>query len=314
MLLPLDELGVASAKEVSDTVYSLASGVGKQRAQRDGSPRAPNVWRVMILSTGELAVADKIREAGGRARAGQEVRILDIEADAGKGFGVFDHAGTEADVEKLIGAIKAAAKITPEPLRLSCRTNATSCDGTCEPGSHKTGQCKPFRCGTPAMRMPFRSVVWKRFSPVMGVPIIGTGKPGAGPSTIRFFGHASRPGTARKPSQRETVQDWGVTYAELEPYHSFWEKLFGIAGKAGNLRGQIQQGGNPFEAPRQDEYPQPALPATEAVRDRAPLAVVRLMTRSNCSTGMSPGSPRAYGYSVAPRSAGPVFFRKAFRG
>jgi len=61
-----------------------------------------------------------------------------------------------------------------------------------------------------------------------------------------------------------TIQDWGATYAELEPYHALWEKLFGIAGKAGNLRGEIQVGGNPFEAPRQDEYPQPPLPATES--------------------------------------------------
>ncbi|MBR0906370.1 GMC family oxidoreductase [Bradyrhizobium liaoningense] len=61
-----------------------------------------------------------------------------------------------------------------------------------------------------------------------------------------------------------TVQDWGVTYPELEPYHALWEKLFGISGKAGNIRGQIQPGGNPFEAPRQDEYPQPPLPPTEA--------------------------------------------------
>lgn len=59
------------------------------------------------------------------------------------------------------------------------------------------------------------------------------------------------------------IQNWGVTYAELEPYHALWEKLFGIAGKAGNLRGKIQAGGNPFEAPRQDEYPQPPIPATE---------------------------------------------------
>jgi gluconate 2-dehydrogenase alpha chain len=61
-----------------------------------------------------------------------------------------------------------------------------------------------------------------------------------------------------------TVQDWGVTYAELERYHDLWEKLFGIAGKAGNLRGKIQQGGNPFEAPRQNEYPQPPLAMLEA--------------------------------------------------
>jgi len=60
------------------------------------------------------------------------------------------------------------------------------------------------------------------------------------------------------------VQDWGVTYAELEPDDDLWEKLFGIAGKAGNLRGQIQVGGNPFEAPRQNEYPQPPLEVLEA--------------------------------------------------
>jgi putative DNA primase/helicase len=108
-LLPLDELGVASAQEVSNIVYSLVSGIGKQRAQRDGSPRPPNTWRVTVLSTGELGIADKIREAGGRVRAGQEVRILDIDADAGKGFGVFDHGGPDGDPGKLASAIKEAA-------------------------------------------------------------------------------------------------------------------------------------------------------------------------------------------------------------
>src|SRR5262249_12948644 len=76
-LLPLDELGVASPHEVGNIVYSLASGIGKQRSQRDGSARLPNTWRVMVLSTGELGVGEKIREAGGRPRAGQEIRILD---------------------------------------------------------------------------------------------------------------------------------------------------------------------------------------------------------------------------------------------
>ena len=61
-----------------------------------------------------------------------------------------------------------------------------------------------------------------------------------------------------------SVQDWGVTYAELEGYHDMWEKLFGIAGKAGNLGGRIQAGGNPFEAPRHNEYPQAPLSILEA--------------------------------------------------
>ncbi len=60
------------------------------------------------------------------------------------------------------------------------------------------------------------------------------------------------------------LQDWGVTYDELEPYYDLFEKLFGISGCAGNLRGVIQPGGNPFEAPRNNPYPQPPLEYTEA--------------------------------------------------
>jgi gluconate 2-dehydrogenase alpha chain len=60
------------------------------------------------------------------------------------------------------------------------------------------------------------------------------------------------------------LQDWGTTYAEMEPYHDLFEKLFGLAGKAGNIKGQIQPGGNPFEAPRRDDYPQKPLEPTEA--------------------------------------------------
>ncbi len=56
-----------------------------------------------------------------------------------------------------------------------------------------------------------------------------------------------------------TVQDWGVTYDELEPHYDTFDKLCGIAGKAGNLGGEIQDGGNPFEGPRSSEYPNPPM-------------------------------------------------------
>jgi putative DNA primase/helicase len=107
-LLALDELGVASAQEVGNIVYSLASGIGKQRAQQDGSLRRSKSWRVIVFSTGEISIADKIREAGKAVRGGQEIRILDIDADAGKGFGVFDHGGPDGDASKLAIAIKDA--------------------------------------------------------------------------------------------------------------------------------------------------------------------------------------------------------------
>jgi gluconate 2-dehydrogenase alpha chain len=54
-----------------------------------------------------------------------------------------------------------------------------------------------------------------------------------------------------------TIQDWGVTYDELEPHYDRFEYLLGTSGKAGNIKGRIQPGGDPHEAPRSREYPTP---------------------------------------------------------
>src|SRR4051812_34282675 len=56
-----------------------------------------------------------------------------------------------------------------------------------------------------------------------------------------------------------TIQDWGINYAELEPYYDRFEYTAGISGKAGNILGKIQRGGSPFEGPRSREYPLPPL-------------------------------------------------------
>jgi gluconate 2-dehydrogenase alpha chain len=55
-----------------------------------------------------------------------------------------------------------------------------------------------------------------------------------------------------------TIQDWGVTYEEMEPHYDRFEYLCGTSGTAGNLQGKIQEGGNPFEGPRSRPYPTPA--------------------------------------------------------
>jgi uncharacterized protein (DUF927 family) len=108
--LVLDELGIGEARDVAASIYTLAIGVGKQRAGRDGALREPKSWRVFTLSTGEYPVATKLSEEGGRKiRAGQTVRLLDIPADRELGFGAFDHAGDCGDSGKLADAIKHAA-------------------------------------------------------------------------------------------------------------------------------------------------------------------------------------------------------------
>ena len=81
------------------------------------------------------------------------------------------------------------------------------------------------------------------------------------------------------------VQDWPVSYKELEPYYDRFERTAGVSGKAGNLRGQIQEGGNVFEPPRERDYPLPPLESSyaqelfaKAARQRTP-AITRFRAR-----------------------------------
>ncbi len=67
-------------------------------------------------------------------------------------------------------------------------------------------------------------------------------------STIDRYGAAMIPAGM-------TIQDWGITYDQLEPYYQTFEAMAGIAGKAGNLNGKLIPGGNIFEGPRSKEYP-----------------------------------------------------------
>jgi len=64
---------------------------------------------------------------------------------------------------------------------------------------------------------------------------------------------------AKQVAEECTLQDWGVTYDELEPHFNRFEYLYGVSGKAGNLQGKIIPGGNPFEGSRSKEYPNPPL-------------------------------------------------------
>ena len=73
--------------------------------------------------------------------------------------------------------------------------------------------------------------------------------------------HIERYGADFIPSYM-TIQDWGISYDEMEPYYDRFEYLAGICGVAGNLNGVIQTGGNPFEGPRKRDYPNPPMAQT----------------------------------------------------
>ena len=109
----------------------------------------------------------------------------------------------------------------------------------------------------------FRPTVKERALPIrqFGSFLPGTGTGGAGEHwtglTPRFLPDCfeihtrtvERYGAKRLPANH-AIQDWGITYSELEPFYTRAEKLLGVSGKAGV---------SPFEGPRSAEYPTPPM-------------------------------------------------------
>ena len=94
----------------------------------------------------------------------------------------------------------------------------------------------------------------------------GTGVGGAGehwngisprflPDCFELFSRTVEKYGAKRLPADHSIQDWGVTYDEMEPYYTRAERMLGISGKAGNIRGKKIVGGNIFEGWRSAEYP-----------------------------------------------------------
>jgi putative DNA primase/helicase len=89
-LLCLDELAQLDARVAGESAYMLANGQGKSRAGRSGAARPRLTWRLLFFSAGEIGLAEHMAEAKKSTRAGQELRMIDIPADAGAGRGIFE--------------------------------------------------------------------------------------------------------------------------------------------------------------------------------------------------------------------------------
>jgi uncharacterized protein (DUF927 family) len=98
-LLCLDELGQVAPEEIGRVTYMLGNGQGKVRMTKETRMRPAMEWRLVFLSTGETSLADHMMTVNRQVHAGQEVRIISMVADAGKGMGCFEdlHGATSAD-------------------------------------------------------------------------------------------------------------------------------------------------------------------------------------------------------------------------
>lgn len=89
-VLLIDEMNQATPQEAGEAVYMLGNGQGKVRMTRTGVGARLLEWKLLFVSTGEIPLQQHMESAGKTIRAGMEVRLLNLPADAGSGNGLFD--------------------------------------------------------------------------------------------------------------------------------------------------------------------------------------------------------------------------------
>jgi len=104
--LAMDELSQVDGSAADAMAYMLGNGAGKARSRRDGVAKTVERFRLVFLSSGETGLASKVQESGRHTKAGQTVRFIEIQADAGKSYGVFDCLHEYEDGNRLSIALK----------------------------------------------------------------------------------------------------------------------------------------------------------------------------------------------------------------
>mgnify|MGYP000131917832 FL=1 len=108
-VLILDEIAQVDPKVVGECAYLLSNGAGKARMGRTGTPRQSLKWLLFYLSAGEVGLADHMAEVGKRTRAGQDIRLAEIPADAGKNMGLFEDLHGVSDGARFANTLNANA-------------------------------------------------------------------------------------------------------------------------------------------------------------------------------------------------------------
>lgn len=85
----LDELGEMEYG-AGDVAYMAGNGFGKSRGKPNGERQDVRSFRVSVLFSGEMSLADKIESENKRLTGGQETRVVTVPSNAGAGYGIFD--------------------------------------------------------------------------------------------------------------------------------------------------------------------------------------------------------------------------------
>jgi len=94
MVILLDEFKLLgdnktkAAEKASGIIYMLAQGKGKKRSKK--YENYTFTWNVIILSAGEVSLTDNAKGGGVKRLLGEQVRLIDVQSDAGKNMGIYE--------------------------------------------------------------------------------------------------------------------------------------------------------------------------------------------------------------------------------
>ena len=106
LILILDELAEIDPHQLKPTIYMLGNGQTKSRANQNGDAIAKKFFSIVFLSNGEETLEAIASKAGETLKAGQEVRLIEIDADAGLGMGIIQELHDFKNSDSLISEIE----------------------------------------------------------------------------------------------------------------------------------------------------------------------------------------------------------------
>jgi putative DNA primase/helicase len=106
VLLALDELSQLDERKAAAVAYMLGNGEGKQRMTQAITLQKKKRWRLLFLSTGEVTLSEHAEAGGKTTKAGTEMRMVNIDADAGVGMGIFQNLHGEHLPSKFADKLK----------------------------------------------------------------------------------------------------------------------------------------------------------------------------------------------------------------
>lgn len=109
-LCALDELPAVPETRLSDAIYMIANGMGKERANAEGKSSERHTWRTVALSSGESTIWSSLRNSGSVVKGGLGVRAIDIPVEGR--HGAFDCLHEHKDVEAFLSRLDSCLSAT----------------------------------------------------------------------------------------------------------------------------------------------------------------------------------------------------------